>query len=117
MFSWKKFVLLFSLAVSQMAWCQDKAQLHVTEITTNGKIYIRGRIGKISYFMTCTIESPTNVLDAWDNINKAACSSLQAGHDYPVYSLHGKTVWVGQGCRVGTPKCPDAQLTILKERD
>ena len=113
--SWKNIALLFSLAVSQMAWCQDKAQLHVTDITSNEKIYIRGRIGKISYFMTCTRESPTNVVDAWDNINKAACSSLHAGHDYPVYFLRGKIMWVGQGCRVGTPNCPDAKLTILKE--
>ena len=115
--SWKNIALIFSLAVSQMAWCQDKAQLHVTDITSNEKIYVRGRIGKILCFMTCTRESPTNVLDAWDDINKAACSSLQAGHDYPVYSLRGKIVWVGQGCRVGTLKCPDAKLTILKERE
>ena len=114
--SWKNIALIFRLAVSQMAWCQDKAQLHVTDITSNEKIYVRGRIGKILCFMTCTRESPTNVLDAWDDINKAACSSLQAGHDYPVYSLRGKIVWVGQGCRVGTLKCPDAKLTILKER-
>jgi len=115
--SWKNIALLFSLAVSQMAWSQDKAQLHVTDITSNERIYIRGRIGKISYFMSCTRESPTNVSDAWDDINKAACSSLHAGHDYPVYSLRGKIMWVGQGCRVGTPDCPDAKLTILKARE
>lgn len=114
---WKNIALLFSLVVSQMVWCQDKPQLHITDITSNEKIYIRGRIGKISYFMTCTFESPTNALDAWDDINKAACLSLHAGHDYPVYSLRGKNMWVGQGCAVGTPKCPDAELTILKERE
>ena len=114
---WKNIVWLFSLAVPQIAWCQDKAQLHVTDITSNEKIYIRGRIRKISYFMTCTRESPTSVLDAWDNINEAACSSLHAGQDYPVYSLRGKIMWIGQGCVVGTPNCPDAKLTILKERE
>jgi hypothetical protein len=113
----RNLALLSSLALSQMAWCQGKAQLHVTDITSDKKIYVRGRIGKMSYFMTCTRESPTDVLDAWDDINKAACSSLQAGHDYSVYSLRGKIMWVGQGCRVGTPNCPDAKLTILKIRE
>ena len=117
MTSWKNIALFSSLALSQMAWCQDKAQLHVTDITSKEKIYIRGRIGKISYFMACTFESPTDALDAWDEINKAACLSLHAGRDYPVYSLRGNIMWVGQGCRVGTSQCPDAKLTILKERE
>jgi hypothetical protein len=56
--SWKNTALLFSLAVSQMAWCQDKAQLHVTDITSDEKIYIRGRIGKISLFHDLHIREP-----------------------------------------------------------